>query len=499
MPVPVRPGQPVPVQRAAGPGDPQQIRTNKPKKENGEEEEDDPQTMEKALRRAPPWLVSTVVHMILVIVMMLIIFVRPQQENVELISEWTSDVEGEQLEDDSFVVKTEDPAEMTELVLNETKPVDDPFAAPVNLDVQPIETGTMAISNISAPSIGMALDGRNEGMKKALLGKYGGTPGSEKAVKLALDWLKKQQDIHTGSWSLRGPYPNGSDQENTVAATAMALLAFQGAGHTHQKGEYRDTVKKGWEYLLQQQQADGDFYNGEGPWTHHLYTHGQCTIAACEMWAMSKDPKYKGPAEKAVSFAISAQDRLGGWRYAPGNDSDTSVTGWLLMGLQSARMAGIEVPNEVFERAGRYLDKAASQGGAQYGYQAGASATETMTAEALLCRQYLGWRQNEERMTIGADYLLAAALPNWQNRNVYYWYYATQMFHHLEGARWDRWNGVMRDLLVRNQVGSGPQAGSWAPDGDQWGAEAGRLYTTCLSVFILEVYYRHLPLYSKLQ
>ncbi len=54
-----------------------------------------------------------------------------------------------------------------------------------------------------------------------------------------------------------------------------------------------------------------------------------------------------------------------------GFDSDTSVTGWFMMGLQSARMAGIEVPSETLERINGYLDKVASPDQARYGYQPG--------------------------------------------------------------------------------------------------------------------------------
>jgi hypothetical protein len=54
----------------------------------------------------------------------------------------------------------------------------------------------------------------------------------------------------------------------------------------------------------------------------------------------------------------------------------------------------------------------------------------------------------------------------------------------------------MRVLLPRAQVKAGREKGSWAPQGDQWGQNAGRLYTTCLSIYCLEVYYRHMPLYK---
>ena len=50
-----------------------------------------------------------------------------------------------------------------------------------------------------------------------------------------LEWLKKQQ-ARDGGWSLVGPYPDGAIVENRCAATAMALLAFQGYGATHKPG-----------------------------------------------------------------------------------------------------------------------------------------------------------------------------------------------------------------------------------------------------------------------
>ncbi len=53
---------------------------------------------------------------------------------------------------------------------------------------------------------------------------------------------------------------------------------------------------------------------------------------------------------------IDAQHRRGGWRYRPKMHGDTSVLGWQLMALQSAKMAGIDVPNETLNRASRFLE-----------------------------------------------------------------------------------------------------------------------------------------------
>jgi hypothetical protein len=73
------------------------------------------------------------------------------------------------------------------------------------------------------------------------------------------------------------------------------------------------------------------------------------------------------------------------------------------------------------------------------------------------------------------------------------------MLHHMEGSYWPKWNNLMKPLLVDSQVKSGPESGSWhpmQPTEDRWALFGGRLYITCLSIYTLEVYYRHLPLYK---
>jgi hypothetical protein len=297
-----------------------------------------------------------------------------------------------------------------------------------------------------------------------------------------------------GGWSLTGPYPDGGNVENRCSATAMALLAFQGAGHTHQSGEFKDVVRRGWDYLLKTQNADGLFVH-ESAHHHTLYAQAQASIAICEIYGMTKDEKYKKPAQKALDFAHKAQAPEGGWRYEPRVDSDTSVTGWYVMALQSGLMAGLEVQSPALDEISKFLDRCGQENGARYSYKPGMETTLTMTAEALLCRQYLGWKHDDERMRRGIDYVLANPI-DYTDQNVYYWYYATQACHHMDGQDWNQWNAVMRQAIPTNQIKTGNEKGSWSPSGDRWGAHGGRLYVTCLSIYMLEVYYRHLPIYK---
>ena len=121
-----------------------------------------------------------------------------------------------------------------------------------------------------------------------------------------------------------------------------------------------------------------------------------------------------------------------------------------------------------------------------------------MTAEALLCRQYLGWPHDSPALIKGVGQVVAH-LKQSGERNIYYWYYATQLLHNMQNKDWPRWNVKVRDGLVDMQVtGTGCDRGSWdplQPIPDRWARTGGRLYLTSLSLLTLEVYYRYLPLY----
>jgi hypothetical protein len=85
---------------------------------------------------------------------------------------------------------------------------------------------------------------------------------------------------------------------------------------------------------------------------------------------------------------------------------------------------------------------------------------------------------------------------------MYYNFYANQVLRDFGGPLWAKWNPVMRDYLVKTQAKNGHLTGSWmffgADRHAQHGTQAGgRLYNTALCALILEVYYRHDPVYSR--
>ena len=396
--------------------------------------------------------------------------------------------------------------EMTEVAEAKLPPVKAPQAAPQPMpDLPDVAEGTAAADRPRvAPAVGMLLAGRDAGRKKVLLGAAGGSDETERAVALALDWLKKQQSPKDGLWSLKGPYDDGGSQENRLAATAMALLAFQGAGNTLAEGPHRTVVERAWRSLLRLQQEDGAFDVGQVPMQHALYSHAQATMALCELYGMSRDPKLAEPAARAVAYCVAAQGPNGGWRYQPGMNGDMSVTGWYMMALKTAEMAGMQVPAAAFEGIGGFLDTVADEKGSRYGYRRDSllkpagPLTAAVTAEGLLCRQYLGWPQRDPRLVEGLELLVAENPIDFESdrKDVYAWYYITQVAHHMEGDAWQRWNDRLRKVLPHEQVVEAKQRGSWDPSLDKWGHIGGRLFVTSFCVYMLETYYRHLPLYA---
>ncbi|MDB5351482.1 MAG: squalene/oxidosqualene cyclase [Planctomycetota bacterium] len=345
---------------------------------------------------------------------------------------------------------------------------------------------------------------RSPEVRKDLVEAMGGTKASEMGVERGLAWLAAHQGP-AGNWSLEDLHCQGhkcdspGSARSDAAATGLALMAFLGAGHSPTGGSHSAVARRGVEWLVARQRPDGSLAEPGGS---QMYGHALASIALCEAFGLGGDPTLREPATRAVRFIIQAQDpNTGGWRYQPRSGGDTSVFGWQVMALKSAEMAGLAVPAESYRLANRWLDSVAS--GPQrhlYAYQPGREVRSSMTAEALLCRQYLGAARSTESMSAGGRYL-RTNLPQWEARHSYYWYYATQVMFHLQGEDWAAWNGRLREMLVESQVKDGPAAGSWhplQPTQDMWGEQGGRIYETTLSLLILEVYYRHLPLYQQL-
>ncbi len=470
------------------------------------------------LNDTPAWLISLLVHLILLTLLALI----TREEEIEdgpfiTLSSMTSRMHNEG--GDTIRMTPDDRAQF-DLPLPNKVDLSDPqerevmLAAAQDARELRIEDDSPHLPDLAALK---AQIGRADGIERGFLSRdprlraevvtqEGGTTLTEAAVARGLRWLANHQNSD-GSWSLAG-FRHAGDCDckgdghyhGKSPGTALAMLPFLGAGQTHLAGKYRGTVSRGLKWLIENQAADGDLRAGSDG-NEGMYTHGQAAIVLCEAFAMTGDEALRLPAQQAIDFIVAAQYRDGGWRYRPAPRSqigDTSVVGWQLMALQSARAANLNVPDETWGMADLYLDSVQHNDGARYSYQARGGPTHVMTAEALLCRMYLGWGHDKPGLTAGISWLADEHLPNERRPNYYYWYYGTQVLHHHGGQEWDAWNLQMRDILCKRQKTRGHLAGSWDPAGDH--AEAGgRIYVTSLAICTLEVYYRHLPIFRQIE
>jgi hypothetical protein len=358
-----------------------------------------------------------------------------------------------------------------------------------------LEQVQQALHQPAAPRVEVAC--RDPRVRVQMLCEEGGTLLTEAAVARGLAWLARQQQPD-GGWELDGSVPDGP------IATALALLPFLGAGQTHVVGHYQQELTQGLRWLIRRQLPDGDL-RGELGGHLSMYAQALATLALCEVLLLTNDPQLREPARLATEFLLSAQYPDGGWGAGPGWElpvdqrcGNTSVLGWVLLALATARAAELDVPDDAFELASHFLDGVQLRDGAVYAYQRGLPPMPTMTAEALLCRLYLGWDLSSPGLTTGLQRLTADGAPAADRPSIHYWFHATQVLHHVGGPRWNLWNERLRELLVGLQESQGPNVGSWEPRGE-FAAASGRLATTALAVCTLEVYYRQLPVLRPLR
>jgi hypothetical protein len=421
----------------------------------------------------------------------------------------------------------QDPTDDPQLV--DTTPVEDPSDVETP-DEQPTtgEQDELAQSPFEGkgdnPVIGIGPSGGGKyGGRFGDGGRPGGKGGRETELSVgeSLAWLAAHQS-GDGSWDCDGFAANcgrihsGSscdgpgEATHDVGVTGLALLAFLGDGNTTREGPYREQVAKALAWLKEHQDQDTGIF-GEKSGHSWMYDHTIATLAMCEAYYFSKNPLIKRSAQDAINLISQARNPYGAWRYnyPPTGESDTSVTGWCVFAMASAKDGGLVIDPEGFTGAAQWIDEVTDPATGRTGYDTIGSASsrvpglndqyptdkgEAMTAVAILSRVFM--EQDVSKLPIvdkGAE-LLKQRLPEWDpdglGNDIYYWYYGSYALFQLGGPRWDAWNKAAKKALVDNQRHDGDFKGSWDPK-DAWGHAGGRVYMTALGALCLEVYFRY--------
>ena len=100
--------------------------------------------------------------------------------------------------------------------------------------------------------------------------------------------------------------------------TGMALSAFLSVGYLDRGKDqpYARNVREGLEYLMRIQMGDGCLSTTKQS-MHFMLVHAFATIAMCEAWILTGDPRYGRCAQRALDFSCAARNPGLAWRYEP--------------------------------------------------------------------------------------------------------------------------------------------------------------------------------------
>jgi len=389
----------------------------------------------------------------------------------------------------------------------ESHPIDAPRSEALTADTEPPRariTGTPYQNRFGAP-------------KLRALEEFGGSEGTEHAVAMGLSYLASIQN-ENGCWGQRSD-AHEKYLDVRIGKTGLALLAFLGAGHVPGGStEYAATSARAVRYLLDAQDRETGHFGRSCS-----YGHGIATYALAECYALTQAADLRAALERAVAEILRNQHAerdprwYGGWGYyfADGhvwnNDAwpRTSITAWQVMALESARLGGLDVPDDVFQTAREFLQQAWDERAGAFRYshdparlRSGYPILPASTPAGLFALGLLGVDPAAGDLAPARRFVLARLPDGYRytgnddfvehaRGNLYFWYYATLALFRVGGTPWETWNEALKATLLPAQQ----EDGSWEPL-DIYSEYAGdddeeRTYTTALCVLSLEIYYRY--------
>jgi len=296
-------------------------------------------------------------------------------------------------------------------------------------------------STNSAIGLGGGAGGGRRGRGGRRLLMAAGSIRTENATELGLSWLSKQQDPQTGAWV---------DPEQT----GWAVCAFLGAGYTDRGSgsvnKHAKAVRWGLRYLMTEQKDDGSFGAG-------VRGDAIATLALCEAYWMTRNPRYRKPAQDALNSLARARRPRSGWQ-------DLITTVHCVLAFKSGKFAGLEVDPDGFEGARQDFDHAPPK-------------TSEERAGIVLARIVMGEDpRGSTRLQAMAKELTPAG------DDLGYLTLGTLATFQMGGQAWRDWNRWMKESVAESQE----KDGSWPP-----APGTTRLRTTAAKTLCLEVYYRY--------
>lgn len=316
------------------------------------------------------------------------------------------------------------------------------------------------------------------------------TPETLKAVRQGLDYLARTQGSD-GAW-----HQAQAGEAYPVAMTALAGMAILAHGDTPTRGRYAPQLDSCTAYLLDCTTPSGLITGPGEEIGRPMYGHGFGLMYLASVYgATSKEQvrnRMKPVIEKAVLLTARGQAASGGWTYTPGAGDEGSVTITQIQALRAAHNAGFTVPPAVIEAAVRYIERCGTpEGGIVYALGSGGGPRLAISCAACATLYNAG-----EFDAPIAERCLNYIWPFFKNKkgwhvsggwDSYAHLYASQAFYLSGDKYWDEYFPPIRDELIKMQDADG----SWNGEG------IGKTYGTSVSLVILQLPYKYLPVYQR--
>jgi len=260
--------------------------------------------------------------------------------------------------------------------------------------------------------------------------------------------------VHADSRRARPRAWPGATAEADIGATAKALLTLLGAGHTDKAKEpHGAAVRAGLKALTQDQDA------AEALATD-TREHALATLALGEQLWMSRNPRWKNPAQRAVLHLVSLQREDGSF-------GDPVTTTWAGMALASARHGKLGVDAKAVARLLAWVK--------------GRDATAPDGAAIALLLRILLAKENPRGKAF--DPLATACLsrpPTAAGASGTYVLFATLGMFQRGGSHWRWWNKALKPWLAATKPDGSVEPGPGETDG--------RVGATALRAMCAQVY-----------
>ncbi len=304
--------------------------------------------------------------------------------------------------------------------------------------------------------------------------------------------VESQQE--DGSWKAQSSF--GS---NGTGVASLCILALLSTGEDPNYGPYAGAVRRGLEFLISKQNTKSGMVGG------NAYDFGFTMLAFAEAYGpVDEDRLFPGKAKKrtlaqALELCVKAActmrhktELVGhGWNSTAGQGGipDTSVAGSVLVGLLAARNAGIEVDDNVMDRAVKYFRKMTNKSGTVGYFQTKGNDYGNSTARSSITALVLAIAKQKGCKEYGytAKYIADNLEQRYGTHPLYGDYYQAQALFQVDYKAWQTWNRerVRQFVELAND------------DGSISNSRVGPAYATAMSMLTLALNYRFLPIYER--